>query len=104
MLREVYVNYGDQHEKAPSRLEDLLAYITFDSEGRAYGEVSNGELVLVWDLNFLRMPRETWGNTVLGYEKEVPTEGGSVLMADGTVRQMTAQEFEAALKANPKPP
>jgi hypothetical protein len=36
---------------------------------------------------------------VLAYEKKVPTEGGAVLMQDGTVKQMTAEEFKAAPKA-----
>ncbi|MGL4549712.1 MAG: hypothetical protein ACRC33_00885 [Gemmataceae bacterium] len=34
--------------------------------------------------------------TVLAHEKQVPTAGGWVLMQDGTVKKMTADEFKAA--------
>ena len=33
---------------------------------------------------------------VLAYEKDVPQQGGLVLMGNRTVKQMTAQEFQAA--------
>jgi hypothetical protein len=36
---------------------------------------------------------------VVAYEKKVPTEGGHVLLQDGTVKQMTAAEFQSAPKA-----
>jgi hypothetical protein len=39
------------------------------------------------------------GETVLAYEKKAPSEGGWVLMQDGTVKQITADEFKAAPKA-----
>jgi hypothetical protein len=36
---------------------------------------------------------------VLAYETEVPEKGGAVLMQDGTVKTMTADEFKSAPKA-----
>lgn len=39
------------------------------------------------------------GGTVLAHEKDVPTAGGWVLMQDGTVKKMTADEFKAAKMA-----
>jgi prepilin-type processing-associated H-X9-DG protein len=41
-------------------------------------------------------------NTILAHEANAQTNGGIVLMADGSVRQMTAAEFQAAPKAQPK--
>ena len=38
--------------------------------------------------------------TIIAYEKDVPTKGGYVVMANGmTLRQMTAAEFQSAPKA-----
>ena len=39
------------------------------------------------------------GQKVLAYEKDVPQKGGAVVMADGTVKAMTPEEFQAAPKA-----
>ena len=37
--------------------------------------------------------------TILAYEKDVPASGGLVLMAEGSVRSMTADEFKKTPKA-----
>ena len=42
------------------------------------------------------------GSTVLAYEKDVPTKGGLVLYGDGFVDNVTAAEFQAKPKAQPK--
>ncbi len=38
-------------------------------------------------------------NTVLAYHKDVPTKGGTVIMQDGSIKTMTADEFKNAPKA-----
>ncbi len=38
-------------------------------------------------------------DVVLAYEKNVPTEGGLVLMLNRSVKKLTADEFKAARKA-----
>lgn len=45
----------------------------------------------------------TPSDKVLAYDNQVPTTGGYVLMLDGRVVKMTAEEFKAAPKAGPEP-
>jgi hypothetical protein len=39
------------------------------------------------------------GSNVLAYRKDAPTQGGMVLLTDGTIKTMTAADFQAAPKA-----
>jgi hypothetical protein len=55
----------------------------------------NNEIVYQWGARI----DPAGGETVLAYEKKAPSEGGWVLMQDGTVKQITADEFKAAPKA-----
>jgi len=56
----------------------------------------SGDIVYQWGAGI----NPAGGNTVLAYEKKAPTEGGWVLMQDGTVKQMAADEFKLAPKAS----
>jgi hypothetical protein len=49
---------------------------------------------VVWNVNTKD------ARTVLAYDKDAAEKGGAVLMADGTVKTMTAPEF-AAVKPAP---
>ncbi len=44
----------------------------------------------------------TGGPAVVAYDAKAPTDGGYVLLQDGTVKSMTAAEFAAAPKAGKK--
>jgi hypothetical protein len=61
--------------------------------------IAQGRYVVVWNGNYKRMQSASFA-TVLAYESDVPTKGGCVCMADRHVRRMTAQEFQAAPKAD----
>jgi hypothetical protein len=99
----LYHNYHDQHRKGPSGPNDP-AFVKMAGEfgGQpVLAKVQSGEVVLFWDVNFSDLAKGAGtAETVLGYEKDVPTAGGLVLMADATVKTMTAAEFNAAPKAN----
>ena len=56
--------------------------------------IRNGDLIYLWGAGFA-----AGGNQVVAYEKKVPTDGGFVLLQDGSVKEMTAAEFQAAPKA-----
>ena len=51
---------------------------------------------------YLAAERGMARNTVLAYEKDVPTKGGYVLMGDATVKNMTADDFKKAIVAKKK--
>lgn len=90
LLKEVWDMYKahvDDRKRSPARLADLDPYEPAAIHG--YVAVRDGEVVLLFG-------GPTAGGTVLAYEKKVPQEGGAVLLRNGTVRQMTAEEFGAA--------
>lgn len=80
--------------RPPSKLEDLKTQRTLYSRG--YAAIQHGNIVVAWGTDLAKV--ESPEATVLAYEKQTPTDGGSVLMADGTIKTMTPQEFQAAPK------
>jgi hypothetical protein len=60
----------------------------------ATGMIREGTLVYLWGAPF-----EGDGKKVAAYETKGPAEGGWVLLQNGTVEEMTAEEFKAAPKA-----
>jgi hypothetical protein len=56
----------------------------------------NGEIVYLWGAGY-----EPGGTKVVAYTKKTDTEGGWVLLQDGTIKQMTAAEFSSAPRAGP---
>jgi hypothetical protein len=64
----------------------------------AIRKLRSGELVVQWGAPL--SSQDNASTTVLAYNKEVPEQGGNVLMQDGTtVQKMSAEEFKAAPKA-----
>jgi hypothetical protein len=92
----LYERYIKNHQKPPHQLSDLASKQYEPIYPAAVEDLKKGRVIVVWDVQ---------GNdagTVLAYEKEVPTQGGGVLMADGTIRQMSADELKAAIPAKQK--
>ena len=79
----------------PRKPEDFNDFI--DSMPNALERIKQGEYVVA--LGIGRSTAPGGAQQVLVYEKKAPTEGGAVLLRDGTVKQMTAAEFNAAPKA-----
>jgi hypothetical protein len=65
---------------------------------RGYEAVKSGEVVVLWGTPMQSEEEAGKDTAVVAYEKNVPTEGGYVLMSAGTVKKMTAEEFAAAPK------
>ena len=79
----------------PKRPADFEAYV--DTMPTAFDRIQKGELVVAWGVAKSTAPAV--GQQVLVYEKKTPTEGGAVLLRDGTVKAMTPEEFSKAPKA-----
>jgi hypothetical protein len=91
-LGEVYQYRAAQRQPAPAKIEDLG-----ENQGAldtAWPLVQDGTIVVIWKAGYAANSAE-----VLAYEKTAPTQGGKVLLRNGTVKQMTADEFRAAPKA-----
>jgi hypothetical protein len=84
------------HEKPPHQLSDLASKQYESIYPAAIEDLRKGRVIVVWDV------QGKDSGTVIAYEKDVPTQGGAVLMADGTIRQMSADELKAALPAKQK--
>jgi hypothetical protein len=68
---------------------------------KAYPAFEDGRYVVVWGVD----PNRASGGasqTVLAYEKDTPQKGGVVAFLDGSVRNVTAQEFETFAKPGAK--
>jgi hypothetical protein len=92
---EVYKYIAAERKPPPAKLADLEAYEP--SLPTAWPKLQSGELVVYWGSGAGKGADAT--RTVLGYEKDVPASGGKVLMQDGSVKAMTAGEFQSAPKA-----
>ena len=79
----------------PRKLADFDQH--WDNMPNAYSRIQSGEYVLAWGVGASKAPGA--GQQILAYEKKAATEGGAVLLRDGTVKTMTAAEFSAAPKA-----
>ena len=95
MIGLAYHSYSD-NGRPPAKAEDLAPL--YENDKKITAALKDGTIVVFWNSSFKNMPAGT-SNTVLGYEKDAKDKGGLVLMADGSVRTMTAKEFNAATKA-----
>jgi len=86
--------------KPPATLADLSSSASFYSRG--YEAVKSGEIVVVWGAKMAGEGDASSGNApkaVIAYEKKTPSDGGYVLLQDGTVEQMSSEQFGTAPKA-----
>ena len=85
---------AEHNNKPPAKPADLAKYESLYSRG--FQAVKAGTVVVVWGVP---MPLTGGGTGVIAYEKKAETEGGTVLLENGEIKQMTAAEFQAAPKA-----
>ena len=89
-----YHNFQDNTNKPPAGAADLLPLLTADPE--AAQALQSGDIVVLWGAKVPADFPQGTSVTVLGYDKDVPTKGGPVLLGDGAVQTMTLAEFNAA--------
>lgn len=68
---------------------------------KAYSAFEDGRYVVCWGADPNRAPAGT-SRTVLAYEKATPEKGGVVAFLDGSVRNVSAQEFQTFAKPGAK--
>jgi hypothetical protein len=94
-----YHNYFDSFKKGPAKAADLFDFLEKDK--RILGLLENKDIVFQYGVGVTDMTDGT-SNTVLAYDKDVPTKGGLVLMGDASVKTMTAEDFKKAILAKKK--
>ena len=93
-LWNAYRHYIESHNKPPARAGDLLKLsIAFPYVEQMLNERG---ILVQWNVNLLEQSKE---KSVLAYEQTAPTEGGFVLLTDGTVQKMNVADFNSASKA-----
>lgn len=91
-IGQMLKSLADEGRKPPAKLAELEPVEPMLPTAGAM--LRDGTLVYLWGAAYAAD-----GNKVAAYEKKTPTEGGFVLFQDGTVKEMTPDEFQAAAKA-----
>ena len=91
-LSQMLKALSDERRKPPARLAELDAVEPMIPI--AGPRIRSGEVVYLWGTEYT-----PGSNKVLAYEKKAVTDGGWVLLQDGSVKEMTAGDFAAAPKA-----
>ena len=90
-IYEIYQHYIKSHEgTAPAKLADIAAAQYEGIHPVTVKYLKDGNYVVVWNVTGKD------ASTVLAYEKKAAIEGGAVLMANGSVRNMTADEIKSS--------
>ncbi len=92
---QLYNTYLSEKNRPPTSIRDLQHLEPAYAVG--YQALLQGQCVAYWNVNPKDRPNA--GETILAYEKDAPKQGGYVLLLDGKVKSMTAEEFKAAPKA-----
>jgi hypothetical protein len=83
---------AQQKQKPPTKLADLQRYEPIAPAGIA--GVASGKYVFLWGAGY-----KPGGNGIVAYEAAAESNGGWVLLEDGSFKKMSAAEFAAAPKA-----
>jgi hypothetical protein len=86
-------DYSSEKGRPPAKMADLAGLKNHYHLG--YDALEKGEVVVVWGTP-IAGEGGGGGTGVVAYEKSAPDSGGAVLLQDGKVKQMTADEFRAA--------
>ena len=92
-LGQLLKSLADEGRKPPTKLAELESVEPMIPV--AAPAIRSGDVVYLWGSAY-----SSGGTLVVAYEKKVAAEGGYVLLQSGTVKEMTAAEFQSAPKAN----
>jgi hypothetical protein len=100
LLQEVNDLLHTTGARPPAKLADLQRQEQNFPKG--YAAIKSGDVVVLWGTPPAPEGQAGSNELVLAYEKAVPKDGGMVLLSAGTVKKMTADEFNAAPKGGKK--
>jgi hypothetical protein len=89
---EMLKSLAEEHRKPPGKLAELESVEPMIP--LAGPAIRSGNIVYIWGAGYA-----AGSNQVVAYEKKTPSEGGYVLLQDGTVKEMSSSEFSSAPKA-----
>jgi hypothetical protein len=94
--------FVDVNCRSPASLEELEQFAKTDPRAAAdirklewiVGEIRQERFLLIWNADF--GPESFKKDAVLGFDADAERSGGMVMLAEGSVRWMTVEEFRAA--------
>lgn len=89
-IYEIYLQNIRTEQKPPAELSDLTKQPYIGVHPVTVRDLQEGKYIVVFGVTNMT------ADVVLAYEKDAPVQGGAVLMANGTVKKMSADEFKAA--------
>jgi hypothetical protein len=93
-IYDSYFTYNKTSGRPPKQLSDLnTKELQAVSGGVGLQAVKDGKYVVVWGVDVSGKD----AGKVVAYEKDAPKQGGAVVTADGKVKNMSADELQAAL-------
>jgi hypothetical protein len=81
-----------EKRRPPAKLQDVATYEPGYTIG--FAALQKGDSFAIWGVDVSKKDP----NTLLAYRKEVPKEGGLVIMADQKIKKVTAEEFKSLKK------
>jgi hypothetical protein len=93
-LKEIYELYSmamKKNQKPPNQLSDFKEFSAIHAT--AMQSLRSGQFIVVWGTSTGKGDQ-----SVLAYEKDAPQNGGPVLLADGTIKNMSGSDLQAAIK------
>jgi hypothetical protein len=94
-LAEMLKQIAKDKKRPPANITEAAAYDPLYPS--AYSELVGKKIVYMWGTGI-----DTGQTNVIAYEAKADTDGGWVLLQDGQLKQMSADEFKSAPKAKKK--
>jgi hypothetical protein len=94
---ELCRHYQASRKKPPQKITDIGTVRSMGANG--YDALASGEIVLLCNATLPDLdedPGHSESSEILAYMKDVPQNGGHVLLLNGTIKKMTADEFKSA--------
>jgi hypothetical protein len=91
-IYDMYTLYAKRNGRPPRNAADLTKKVD-QAHSAGYRALKNNDYVVTGGVDVNQD-----SGTVLAYEKDAPKQGGMVLMADGSIKTLSADELQAALK------